>query len=1349
FLYTASSRGRLCCSLELLTHVLARHRVMPSFLDFVFEFRNTESPLTTAMFRFEDRIETSSQIQHAFSIMAPEKERPDSSSWLIRRVAAYHSFDTTKGKSVWIIVKGNKVIRDRIGSSSPTVSKKTQKQRQSEFALSTHLLILEWCTENWALYLDDLEDRGRKHAAAIKLAPVETLARKPPLPTAAPLRSPPPRRSSAGVGPQPIGIRGKIRSNLSRISSGFSGHYHQQGGAGIELSERASDLDHDEERLDKIFKFDDLQRMRHVTDEAERASLILDENRRIVSTLKERYSRFAGNNIASSGSSVLDFCQQLAVLEGDLESHAARVHLLLRSMERNEEMFQGILHYGNMRVGEHYAQSAEVSARTMEEWTERMHDIAAETEHETVSMHGITVLTMIFLPGTFVSTLFSSGIWNFDNSKSRSMGDWETRVPALMLFFSICIPLMVAVLLTWWVTYHLARRQHKCCGCFASGRPEALTVKREGAPRLPAPARALLQNPQPVFGFTDHVEELKQKYSGRDGAGNRRPYIPENELKRYWTKSRVHDVCKSHAPHLTIKWEVVNQRCLRLFSILVYLDRAQYFEPLLERGISDAKLPLTDSDVPQALRTPAFEDVLDSLLKHQWTFCPLVLDYALLTNLHLHSSHILPFREEQQLADGDAAHIHRILVSGECNKLDEVDDGDDTPEDRIYVLKTYTESRYRHLYTNEARALTTLQQPKNENIVGYYGSFVQNGTFNLLLQFADGGNLLDYYGNTPPPTDPLDVRRFWTSLFSVFKGLHAVHRIAPSSGDESEYRGIHQDIKPDNIILTKGPSGSPYDFCPLLADFGHSHIRVTKPEDGEEESEMGIDRQGNQTYECSRYAKYLVNLPGRIPTAADIFSVGCVISDAASWLAFGAKGRDMYRDLRAKAGKAVVNFEDPSFYDCFHDALNRSAAVDDMHERIRADCETKGDDLTPNILDLVQNHMLLWDWHQRLEARQLWELFVKMSGTLEEDRLQVEQPEGLSQTPSRRDQMMAKAKGISTGISSGINRVTRSVPTPFQSLPSPPSSDPPESVASPGAGGDAASSASINDRDAQLLQIPTPDEHPPPSPKLPSRPALDAGPAPNASSNAEPSEAYQTLAEPLKKVPGGPDTHQLIRSLHSTLSGRDHLFIVDTSRTMRQHKPEVEHVFTALSYLVKRTDLNKSAGGISLIVGPREDGAPIVYRDNKTTKLLTELQKCRYDRIEGLMEDELANLVQKEIIPKLPLSSSPQSGEGAASNPLSVIVFTNGQWGTGSVGAGMQHPIQTLIETVKERKLKRTQLMVQFLRFGDDPDGARHLRYLVSFAQERECDIIDTRSTNGNVCDMLIGSLNNGRAHDV
>lgn len=460
FLHTASSRGKLCCSHEILTHVLSHHRVMPTFLDFCFEFRNTEKVLTTATFRFEDQLQLPTRIQHAFSLMAPEEEKPRSDDWLIRRVVAYHSFDVDQGKALWIIVKGNKIVRDRIISTSPEKTAQPQKKQQLDFALRTHVLILEWCCENWACYIEHLEDRGRKHAAAIKLAPVEALSRKTPKPSSAPIRSPPPRRSSTGVSTQPLGIRGRIRSNLSRVASGLSGNYPPIN-PGIPLGGLPTDTDVDEERLDKVFTFDDLQSMRHVTDEAEKAAMILAENRRIVSTLKERYNRLAESILLPFKSAVLDFCQQLAVLEGDLDSHAARVQLLLRGQERNEEMFQGILQYGNMRVGEHYARSAESSARTMQEWTERMHDIAAETEHETVSMHGITVLTMIFLPGTFVSTLFSSGIWDFDNSNSHKMGDWETRVPALKLFFTICIPLMTVVMFTWWVTYQLARRQHK------------------------------------------------------------------------------------------------------------------------------------------------------------------------------------------------------------------------------------------------------------------------------------------------------------------------------------------------------------------------------------------------------------------------------------------------------------------------------------------------------------------------------------------------------------------------------------------------------------------------------------------------------------------------------------------------------------------------------------------------------------------------------------------------------------------------------------------------------------------------------------------------------------------------
>ena len=157
-------------------------------------------------------------------------------------------------------------------------------------------------------------------------------------------------------------------------------------------------------------------------------------------------------------------------------------------------------------------------------------------------------------------------------------------------------------------------------------------------------------------------------------------------------------------------------------------------------------------------------------------------------------------------------------------------------------MKSYTGDRYRTLYQNEEKALTTLQRSgtQSEHVVGYYGSFIQNGKFSLLLEFADGGNLLDYYRSTPKPMGASDTKQFWWSLLGVLKGLHYVHQVSPDDG----YRGIHEDIKPDNIILRKGTSGSSYDFRAILVDFGHSHFRVADSE----WDQMGVDREGNQTY---------------------------------------------------------------------------------------------------------------------------------------------------------------------------------------------------------------------------------------------------------------------------------------------------------------------------------------------------------------------------------------------------------------------------------------------------------------------------------------------------------------------
>lgn len=56
-----------------------------------------------------------------------------------------------------------------------------------------------------------------------------------------------------------------------------------------------------------------------------------------------------------------------------------------------------------MEASKMLAEKAQQSAGKMEVMTERMHDIAIKTKQETISMRIITLVTLFFLPGTFIS----------------------------------------------------------------------------------------------------------------------------------------------------------------------------------------------------------------------------------------------------------------------------------------------------------------------------------------------------------------------------------------------------------------------------------------------------------------------------------------------------------------------------------------------------------------------------------------------------------------------------------------------------------------------------------------------------------------------------------------------------------------------------------------------------------------------------------------------------------------------------------------------------------------------------------------------------------------------------------
>lgn len=92
-----------------------------------------------------------------------------------------------------------------------------------------------------------------------------------------------------------------------------------------------------------------------------------------------------------------------------------------------------------------------------------------------------------------------------------------------------------------------------------------------------------------------------------------------------------------------------------------------------------------------------------------------------------------------------------------------------------------------------------------KSIIGFHGSYVQDGSYNILLEYADRGTLEDYLQKTPPPTTGEDIIKFWSALFKVIQALHLIHNVQGNdSNDPPILQGcVHSSQRSDVTLLTK------------------------------------------------------------------------------------------------------------------------------------------------------------------------------------------------------------------------------------------------------------------------------------------------------------------------------------------------------------------------------------------------------------------------------------------------------------------------------------------------------------------------------------------------------------------
>ncbi|CAN8104212.1 unnamed protein product [Discula destructiva] len=191
-------------------------------------------------------------------------------------------------------------------------------------------------------------------------------------------------------------------------------------------------------------------------------------------------------------------------------------------------------------------------------------------------------------------------------------------------------------------------------------------------------------------------------------------------------------------------------------------------------------------------------------------------------------------------------------------------------------------------------------------------------------------------------------------MSQVLTGLERIHHLA---GGNQEVFGIHEDIKPDNILISTKDDAK-FDFTPKIVDFG-LFSRVTRSTSSSSTA-MGKNTQGNQMYsspESSHNVLYRQRGPSMVTTKADIFAMAAVFSSACAWVAGGVELQQCYDHNREACHDAIPRFHGTAYKWCFHDGQQCIDAVYDMHREIRGICEDRHDHITPAVLDIIEKRV--------------------------------------------------------------------------------------------------------------------------------------------------------------------------------------------------------------------------------------------------------------------------------------------------------------------------------------------------------------------------------------------------------
>ena len=436
---------------------------MPEFVGFLFPFgfQSYAQDFYFSGFRQRTRLakhrrnltSKASAIEKSLQICYSLKsvERSESDGWSIRHCAVQHSFDIMEVRTSWIIVKGDELMKQRIESATNDrgtyeASDFKSIDRAFDASLETHLIFCDWSAENWRWYINYLEDKFQSmtrrafsapvHVPLLPAADTDQLTLKPRTNTQRTDRS---TFSMFSRTQTQATAKDTIKPAVKHRMSAPQTYTNPDTGISQPLP---PDEDEDDDGEDyepesplkpndiKIgdehqeFSFSKLRKVHHVAEKANEAVLVLKQNIIVLAQLRQYYisitrrEDFPKELRDNCKNAIDNFELRIEGLENDMQTQILRLETLLRLLEDRKNLVKQIIQSKQLaKLRKHQlhsildyqnTQANRYSTKSMFTMTEDMNDIARKTKIETVSMKVITLVTLFFLPGTFISVGRSS-----------------------------------------------------------------------------------------------------------------------------------------------------------------------------------------------------------------------------------------------------------------------------------------------------------------------------------------------------------------------------------------------------------------------------------------------------------------------------------------------------------------------------------------------------------------------------------------------------------------------------------------------------------------------------------------------------------------------------------------------------------------------------------------------------------------------------------------------------------------------------------------------------------------------------------------------------------------------------